>query len=155
MWSNFLFSKILYFWYAGDNLKSQNLRKMIGFMTTAVFPGGLCGCSRMAALKEGRRLASVQKHLHGLVCDGAHFWPDQCRHHGNLHLWHPMSIWAHPKQGRRKKPLQWHQTERSRKAKIYRLPQANNFGRKGKKKIEMFGRTCDMGLWFLAASFST
>lgn len=45
-------------------------------LMTALFPGGLCGCSRMAALKEGSRLAPVQKHLHGVVCDCAHLWPD-------------------------------------------------------------------------------
>ena len=73
---------------------------------TALFPGGLCGCSRMAALKEGSRLAPVQKHLHGVVCDCAHLWPDQRCHHGHLHLRHPVSIRLHPEQGRRKKPLQ-------------------------------------------------
>lgn len=60
-------------------------------MTTAVFPGGLCGRRGMAALEEGRGLATVQEHLHGLVRDCAHLRPDQRRHHGHLHPRHPVS----------------------------------------------------------------
>ena len=82
-------------------------------LTSAVFLGGLCGCGRMAALEKGRRLAPVQKHLHGVVCDGAHLWSDQRRHHGHLHLRHPLSTRLHPEQGRRKKPLR--RTERRRR----------------------------------------
>lgn len=72
----------------------------------ALFSGRLCGSSRVAALKEGSGLASVQEYLHGMVRDCAHLWPHQCRHHGHLHLWHPVSIRLHPKQGRRKKPAE-------------------------------------------------
>lgn len=69
------------------------------FVTTAVFPGGLCGRRGMAALEEGCRLAPVQEHLHGLVRDCAHLGPDQCRHHGHLHPWHPVSNTAATPQG--------------------------------------------------------
>lgn len=67
--------------------------------------GGLCGGSRLAALKEGSRLASVQEHLHGVVCDGSHLWSDQCCYHGYLRPRHPVSIQLHPKQGEEKKTL--------------------------------------------------
>lgn len=56
----------------------------------------------MAAFKEGCRLASVQKHLHGMVCDGAHFWPHQCCRHGHLHLRHSLSTRLNPEQGEEK-----------------------------------------------------
>lgn len=65
--------------------------------------GGLCGGSRMAALKEGSRLASVQEHLHGVVCDGSHLWSDQCCCYGYLRPRHPVSIQLHPKHGEEEK----------------------------------------------------
>lgn len=72
-----------------------------------MFLGGLCGGSRMVALKEGSGLASVQKHLHGVVCDCAYLWPHQCCHYGHLHLRHPVSGQVHPRvEGRRKKLIQ-------------------------------------------------
>lgn len=59
----------------------------------------------MAAFKESSRLASVQKHLHGMVCDGAHLWADQCWRNGHLHLRHSLSMRLNPEQGRRKSLL--------------------------------------------------
>lgn len=61
-----------------------------GVLTCCCFPGGLRGGGGMAALQEGRGLAALQEHLHGVVCDCAHLGPDQCRHHGHLHLRHPV-----------------------------------------------------------------
>lgn len=124
-------------------------------MTTAVLPGRLCGCSRVAALKEGSRLASVQKHLHGMVCDCAHLWSDQCCHHGYLHLWHPVSIQLHPQQGRKKKNRSSEKRSKVGRPKYIAYLKPTTLEEKGKKKKEMFERTCDMGLWFLAASFPT
>lgn len=65
-------------------------------MTCALFPGGFCCGRRVAAVKEGSRLAPLQKYLHGVVRDRAHLWPHQCRHHGHLHLRHPASVRLHP-----------------------------------------------------------
>jgi len=35
------------------------------------------------------------------------------------------------------------------------LTSSQQLWKKKEKKMKCFGRTCDMGLWFLAASFST
>lgn len=104
----------------GPNMK-QRLCLIIGSLdsmgaagirlTPAVFAGGLCGGRRLAALKEGGRLASVPEHLHGLVCDRAHLWPDQRRHHGHLHLRHPVSVQPRPERGRRKRNCASRKTE--------------------------------------------
>ncbi len=131
---------------------------MMGFIGQLLFPGRLCGCSGMAALKEGSGLASVQKHLHGLVCDCAHLWSDQCSHHGHLHLRHPVSIQLQPEQGRRKTNRSSAQQEKRRKVGrpkyiAYLKPVA--LEEKGRKICKKFEGSCDMGLWFLAASFST
>lgn len=128
-----------------DNLKSWNW-----CVTTALFPGGLCGRRGMAALEESRRLAPVQEHLHGLVRDCAHLRPDQCRHHGHLHPWHPVSNTGATPQGTGKERTLREGKEWNPKAKIYRLPQANNFGRRRKSVWVNW----DMGLWFLAALLS-
>lgn len=109
--------------------------------------GGLCGGSRMAALKEGSGLASVQKHLHGMVCDGSHLWSDQCCYHGDLCPCYPVSTWLRPKQGRRKKPLQC--APGGNEVKFGGQNISLTSGRRREKK------KFDMCLWFLAASFSS
>ena len=102
----------------------------------AVFLGGLCGGSRMAALQKGRRLAPVQEHLHGVVCDCAHLRPDQRRHHGHLHLRHPLSIRPHPEQGGGERiRSNAHQEERVGRPKYIAYLKPTTLEEKGKKKV--------------------
>lgn len=102
----------------------------------------------MVALQEGGGLASLQKHLHGVVRDRAHLRSDQRCHHGHLPLWRLLSGRLHPDQGARKKPLQCapEGKECSWKANVYiAYLKPTTLEEKGGKKIEIFERTCDCG----------
>lgn len=132
---------------------------LVRFMWCFLFPGWLCGGSGMAALQKSRGLAPVQKHLHGLVCDCAHLRPDQRRHHGYLHLRHPVSTKPRPDAGEEEESAPA-RTEERRGGKlegqnISLTSSQQLWKKKAKRKKKMFEMSCDMGLWFLAASFST
>lgn len=55
--------------------------------------GRVSGGCWLAALQEGSGLATVQEHLHGLVCHCANFWSYQRSHHGPVHLRHSVRPW--------------------------------------------------------------
>ncbi len=57
------------------------------------YSGWVSGGCWLDALQEGSGLETVQKHLRGLVCHCAHFWPYQRGHHGPVHLRHSLRPW--------------------------------------------------------------
>ena len=61
-------------------------------LTLSALTGGLCGGRGVAALPEGRGLASVQEHLHRLVRHRTYLGSDQRGHHGPLRTRYPVSL---------------------------------------------------------------